>query len=55
MNLKAKMTAFSMKPAPLAEVEAWETRFGKSVRIVKRRNNGQFVSNVSAKQLSTLV
>ncbi len=55
MNLKNKMTAFSMKPAALAEVEAWETRFGKSVRVVKRRENGQFVSNVSAKQLAKTV
>lgn len=55
MNLKAKMTAFSKKPAPVAEIEAWETRFGKSVRIVKRTTKGQFVSNVSAKQLAKTV
>ncbi len=55
MNLKAKMTAFSTKPAPVAEVEACETRFGKSVRVVKRRENGQFVANVSAKQLAKTV
>ncbi len=55
MNLKSKMTAFSTKPAAVAEVEAWQTRFGKSVRVVKRTGGGQFVSNVSAKQLAKTV
>ena len=55
MNLKDKMNAFSRKPAPIAEVEAWQTRFGRSVRVVKRTGGGQFVSNVSAKQLAKTV
>lgn len=52
---KATMAAFSRKTAPVMEVEAWETRFGKSVRVVKRRKDGQFVTNVSAKQLAKIV
>lgn len=51
-NLKSKMKQFSSKSAPRTEVEGWETRFGKSVRVVKRDNAGRFISNVSAKQLS---
>ncbi len=32
------------------EIEIWETRFGTSVRVVKR-HKGQFVDNVSFKQI----
>lgn len=37
-----------------AQVETWDTRFGKSKRVVKRNSDGsgRFVDNVSAKQLS---
>lgn len=54
-NLKSKMEAFSKKTASNVAVEGWETRYGKSVRVVKRSQGGQFVSNVSAKQLSKTV
>lgn len=53
MDLKSKMRDFSNKSADNTAVEAWETRYGNSVRVVKRRAGGQFVSNVSAKQLIT--
>ena len=46
------MKAFSNAAAPVTAVEGWDTRFGKSVRVVKRRKTGQFISNVSAKQLA---
>ena len=51
MNLKSKMREFSKKEAHSTSVEAWGTRYGDSVRVVKRAEGGQFVSNVSAKQL----
>lgn len=34
-----------------AQIEKWSTRFGVSVRVVKRTNSGQFINNKSAKQL----
>lgn len=52
MNLRDKMIAFSKKPAAIAEIEGWETRNGKSVRVVKRNADGTFVSNVSARQIA---
>lgn len=52
MNLRDKMIAFSKKPAPIAEIEGWETRNGKSVRVVKRAADGTFISNVSARQIA---
>lgn len=33
------------------EIELWDTRFGTSVRIVKRSVKGQFEGNQSFKQL----
>jgi hypothetical protein len=37
-----------------AAIEPWKTRFGTSVRFVKRSSNGTFVSNVSAKQVGVV-
>ena len=37
--------------AGFANVEVWETRFGRSTRVVKRTSSGQFKNNKSAKQL----
>lgn len=54
-TLKNKMKTFSSKAAPKTSVEGWDTRFGKSVRVVKRASDGTFISNVSAKQLSKTV
>lgn len=51
-NLRDKMVTFSNKRADITAIEGWETRFGKSVRVVKRDGGGRFISNVSAKQLS---
>jgi hypothetical protein len=33
------------------EIELWETRFGPSVRVVKRSTKGQFEDNKSFKQI----
>lgn len=52
MTLKDKMDRFSEARAASTSVEGWDTRHGKSVRVVKR-TKGRFVSNVSAKQLAT--
>lgn len=52
MGLKSKMREFSVKPSDSTAIELWGTRYGDSVRVVKR-SKGKFVSNVSAKQLIT--
>lgn len=50
--ISAKIKAFNEAPAPKQNIEVWRTRFGASPRDVKRANNGKFVSNLSAKQLT---
>lgn len=42
------MSIFSASALP---VEAWNTRFGVSVRTVSRDSKGRFVNNKSAKQM----
>jgi hypothetical protein len=36
---------------PALPVEAWNTRFGTSIRTVKRDSKGRFINNKSAKQM----
>lgn len=42
------MSSFTVTALP---VEAWNTRFGTSVRTVARDSKGRFINNKSAKQL----
>lgn len=37
--------------ATVLPVEAWNTRFGTSIRTVARDNKGRFIDNKSAKQM----
>lgn len=47
-----KIVKFVNTPAVQTYIEGWETRYGYSVRVVKRTSGGQFVSNVSLSQLA---
>lgn len=47
------LSTFVTKPEK-AEVEVFATRFGPSVRLVKRTNKGQFSDNVSLKQINSI-
>lgn len=49
--MASKFATFNRTPADKTAVERWSTRFGASARVVKRSTNGQFVTNVSAKQM----
>lgn len=51
MSKSEKIQTFNATPAAKVDVERWSTRFGTSARVVKRTSGGQFVNNVSAKQL----
>ena len=48
--MATKFETFNKATAQRIAVEKWSTRFGASTRVVKR-TNGQFVTNVSAKQM----
>lgn len=49
--MASKFKTFNQTPASKMQVERWITRFGVSSRVVKRTGSGQFVTNVSAKQM----
>jgi hypothetical protein len=49
--MATKIETFNQTPASKTDVEKWDTRFGKSPRVVKRNADGTFVSNVSARQM----
>jgi len=48
--MATKFETFNKATAQRIAVEKWNTRHGVSTRVVKR-TKGQFVTNVSAKQL----
>lgn len=48
--MASKFETFNKATASKTAVEKWSTRFGVSTRVVKR-TKGQFVTNVSAKQM----
>ena len=50
MNTKFK--TFNATPAAYQKIEVWDTRYGKSVRLVKRYGNGEFANMASARQLT---
>ena len=50
VEMATKFETFNKATAQQIAVEKWNTRFGVSTRVVKR-TKGQFVTNVSAKQL----
>lgn len=49
--MATKFETFNKATAQKIAVEKWDTRFGKSPRVVKRNADGTFVSNVSARQM----
>ena len=51
VEMASKFKTFNQTPASKMQVERWITRFGVSSRVVKRTGSGQFVTNVSAKQM----
>lgn len=51
-SIKSKIKAFNDATAPKQQIEVWNTKHGLSARDVKRSNGGQFVTNLSAKQLT---
>lgn len=52
VTIKDKIKAFNEAAAAQQAVEVWNTKFGASARDVKRSANGQFITNLSAKQLT---
>lgn len=55
MNIKHKIETFNGTAANSTAVEVWNTRFGLSVRTVKRGdavNRGRFANNITTKQLT---
>jgi hypothetical protein len=50
--ISAKIKAFNEATAPKQNIEVWSTKHGASARDVKRSKDGQFVTNLSAKQLT---
>lgn len=50
MNTKFK--TFNATPAAYQKIEVWDTKSGKSVRVVKRYGNGKFANNASIRQLT---
>lgn len=46
-----KIKEFNSASASKVTAELWFTRFGKSARVVKRHSNGQFVTNISSRQI----
>lgn len=52
MKLDTKIAVFNETDATYQKIEVWDTKNGKSVRLVKRYANGEFANNASAKQLT---
>lgn len=50
--ISAKIKDFNEATAQIQNIEVWNTRFGASVRDVKRTGKGRFIKNLSAKQLT---
>jgi len=50
--ISAKIKKFNDVKAPKQNIEVWATKHGASPRDVKRSNTGQFMTNLSAKQLA---
>lgn len=52
MNTKTKIAIFNEADSTYNQIEVWDTRYGKSVRLVKRYGNGEFAGFISARQLT---